>query len=196
MAALDFGGCNGLELDVRLSSDGVPVVIHDESLARVQGRPELVAALTADQMAAQRIPTLAAVLALASPTSFLDVELKVDGGPTVVEVLRAGRGRMIAETVVSSFEPEILASIRALEPTWACWLNAPTLDDETLARAVALGCAGVSIEWHGIDAMGVARARAAGLDVAAWTVTNPADTRRLAAAGVVAVCVEGAALEE
>jgi len=65
VAALDLGRCDGLELDVRLSSDGVPVVIHDESLARVQGRPELVAALTADQLAAHRVPTLAAVLALA-----------------------------------------------------------------------------------------------------------------------------------
>lgn len=103
---------------------------------------------------------------------------------------------MLGETVVSSFDPAALASIRALDPTWPCWLNAHALDDETLARASGLGCAGVSIEWHAIDAERVARARAAGLDVAAWTVADPTDARRLAAAGVVAVCIEGAALEE
>jgi glycerophosphoryl diester phosphodiesterase len=103
---------------------------------------------------------------------------------------------MLGETVVSSFEPEVLASIRALEPSWPCWLNADALDDETLARAAALGCAGVSVEWHAIDPERVTRARAAGLDVAAWTVADPTDARRLAAAGVVAVCIEGAALEE
>jgi glycerophosphoryl diester phosphodiesterase len=195
-AALAVSGCDGFEFDVRLSSDGVPVVIHDESLGRVQGRPDLVAALTADQLAVEGVPTLMAVLAVAGSGSFLDVELKVDAGPAVVEVLRAGRGPMFVGTVVSSFEPGTLASIRGLEPTWPCWLNADALDDETLARAVALGCAGVSVEWHGIDAERVARARAAGLDVAAWTVTDPADALRVEAAGVVAICVEGAALVE
>ena len=38
-AALAVPGCDGVEFDVRLSSDGVPVLLHDETLDRVQGRP-------------------------------------------------------------------------------------------------------------------------------------------------------------
>src|SRR4029079_14055978 len=39
LAAMAIPACDGLELDVRLSADGVPVVIHDETLTRAQGRP-------------------------------------------------------------------------------------------------------------------------------------------------------------
>jgi len=42
----------------------------------------------------------------------------------------------------------------------------------------------------------MAEARAAGLDVAAWTVVHPPRLAELAALGVVAVCVEDAALDE
>jgi len=38
-------GADALEFDVRVTRDGVPVVIHDESLLRTAGQPDLVAAL-------------------------------------------------------------------------------------------------------------------------------------------------------
>ena len=41
----------------------------------------------------------------------------------------------------------------------------------------------------------LARARAAGLEVAAWTVRRRATAERLARLGVVATCVEAAALD-
>ncbi len=194
-AALAVPGCDGLEFDVRLSHDRVPVLLHDETLARVQGRPGRAADLTAAELAAFGVPTLADVLANVPGTAFLDVELKVDVGAVVVEVLRAGRGPQLASAVVSSFEPSALASVRMLEPTWPCWLNADEPSPATLAIARELGCRGVSVEWRAIDEPGLERARTAGLEVAAWTVTDPGVYERLARLGVAAVCVEGAALE-
>ncbi len=80
------------------------------------------------------------------------------------------------------------------EPAWPCWLNTVWLSDRAIRTAVDLGCAGIAAEWHRIDARRVARVRAAGLELAAWTVRD-ADVRdRLAGLGVVAACVEGAAL--
>src|SRR5687767_10794848 len=43
-------GADALELDVRLTADGVPVVIHDPTLERTIGRPARVGDLTADQL--------------------------------------------------------------------------------------------------------------------------------------------------
>lgn len=43
-------GADGIELDVRLSRDGVPIVIHDETLRRTGLREEAVAKMTAKQL--------------------------------------------------------------------------------------------------------------------------------------------------
>lgn len=43
-------GADGIEFDVRLSSDGVPVIIHDETLRRTALRPERVVELTANEL--------------------------------------------------------------------------------------------------------------------------------------------------
>ncbi|MGC8633880.1 MAG: glycerophosphodiester phosphodiesterase [Candidatus Limnocylindrales bacterium] len=193
-AALAIPGCDGLEFDVRLSHDGVPVVLHDATLARVQGRPERAADLTAAELDPLGVPTLAAVLGAAPAPAFLDIELKEDPGMAVIQVLRAARGPALDFAAVSSFEPIALERVRAAAPTWRCWLNADDMQSATLALARDLGCAGVAAEWHAINRRAVERARAMGLEVVAWTVRRRATFRRLAELGVVGACVEGAAL--
>jgi glycerophosphoryl diester phosphodiesterase len=54
MAAIDNGlalGADGVEIDVQLSRDGVPVVIHDPTLDRTTDRAGRVGALTAAELA-------------------------------------------------------------------------------------------------------------------------------------------------
>jgi glycerophosphoryl diester phosphodiesterase len=194
-AALDRPACDGLEFDVLASSDGVPVVCHDETLARVQGRPERVDALRADELFDLGVPTLAEVLESVGRRPFLDVELKVDAGYAVVEVLAAGRGPALHDAVVSSFDRVALEAVARRAPTWPRWLNTHALDDATVAEALALGCRGISVEWRALDPVSVGRARSAGLEVAAWTVRRRATFDRLTGLGVVAVCVEAAALD-
>lgn len=194
-AALAVPGCDGLEFDVRVAADGVPVVVHDATLVRVHNRPESVDAMRSEALVDLGIPTLDDVLRSVGRRPFLDVELKVDTGAAGVEVLAAGRGPELHNAVVSSFDRSALEGVGHRAPTWPRWLNATDLDEATVADAVALGCQGVSVDWHAVDAASVARARAAGLEVAAWTVRRRSTFDRLAALGVVAVCVEGAALD-
>jgi glycerophosphoryl diester phosphodiesterase len=196
VAAMTVDGCDGVEFDVRIARDGVPVVIHDPTLARVQGVDARVDGMDAAALAAHAVPTLADVLVALPPRAFLDVELKGDDhGVATASVLRSTRGHAPRRAVVSSFEPAALAAMRDLLPGWPRWLNADDLGPETLRTAIELGCAAVSVRHDALDAGAVTRARRAGLAVAAWTVRTLEDEVRLDALGVVAMCVEDDALE-
>lgn len=195
LAALAHPACDGLEFDVQASADGVPVLLHDDTLQRVQGRPERPGELTADALGDLGVPTLADVLAAVPRRAFLDVELKGDPGRAVVEVLAAGRGADLRDAVVSSFEPDPLERVAGLAPAWPRWLNSVDLEPASIAAALELGCQGIAADWRSIDPGSAARVRTAGLVLAAWTVRRRSTFDRLANLGVTAVCVEAAALE-
>jgi glycerophosphoryl diester phosphodiesterase len=195
LAALDIAACDGLEFDVRTSSDGVPILQHDPTLKRVHGRPERPRNLTAAELRESGVSLLGDVLAAIPIDAFLDIEVKEGPPRSFVDVVDAARGRELADAVVSSFEPAVLTGVRRQRPGWPLWLNTKDLNPRTLALARDLGCVAVSVTWRSIDESGVARARAAGLEVAAWTVRRRGTFDRLAALGVQAICVEAAALD-
>jgi glycerophosphoryl diester phosphodiesterase len=194
LAALAVPGCDGLELDVRLSSDGVAVCSHDDTLQRVFGVDRRVDALTAAELTAVGLSTLEAVLTGTPSSAFLDVELKGNPGRAAVETLRVGRGPGLDRAVVSSFDTAALTTVAELEPSWPRWLNAGDASAASIATALELGCQGISVNWSSLDEQAVDAARAAGLVVAAWTVTRRADLDRLGRIGVTAACIEGEAL--
>jgi glycerophosphoryl diester phosphodiesterase len=195
LAALAIPACDGLEFDVRASADGVPVLLHDATLARVQGVDAAVGDLTAIELRAHGIPSLAEALAAAGRNPFLDIELKGHAVPAVIDVLEEGRGSSLRHSVVSSFDAATLRWVHDRRPSWPTWLNASSLSALNLATARELGCVGVSAEWTTIDADGIARARSEGLETAAWTVREPDEYRQLEELCVRAVCVEAAALD-
>jgi glycerophosphoryl diester phosphodiesterase len=195
MAALDVPACDGLEFDVRAARGGVPVVIHDTTLARVQGVARNVADLTPDELEQHGVPTLEAVLHAVPRRAFLDVELKGDPGRGAVDVLTAGRGPSLERAVVSSFEAATLERVGRLAPQWPRWLNAVDLSADTVALAERIECRGISAHWTAIDERSMARAHDAGLEVAGWTVRRRPTYARLERLGVVAICAEAAALD-
>lgn len=194
-AALANPACDGLEFDVRASREGTPIVLHDDTLLRVQGRPERPEELTIGALAAAGIPTLAEVLEAAAPRPFLDIELKGGPVPAIIEVIEGARGSSIEGTVVSSFELATLAWLGQVRPRWPRWLNANDLSPSTIQVAVDLGCRAVSADWRSINRASMTRASAAGLEVAAWTVRRRPTADRLERLGVVAMCAEAAALD-
>jgi glycerophosphoryl diester phosphodiesterase len=194
-AALRVPGCDGVEFDVRVSSDGVPVLVHDETLERVFGLATRVDVITAAALEDVGVPSLADTLALVPHRRAVNVDLKGLHDRVVVEVLAAGRGPGLVNGVVSSFLPDTLERIAGLAPAWPRWLNAWDLAPGTIATAVELECRAVSVDFHVIDGRSVAAVRAAGLDVAGWTVRRRATYGRLERLGVIAACVEAAALD-
>jgi glycerophosphoryl diester phosphodiesterase len=195
VAALEIPACDGVELDVRLSRDGVPVLCHDETLDRVYRVPARVDELPVSQLADHGVATLEEILAVLPRRAFLDVELKDRHGRATVDVLIGGRGAGLERAVVSSFEPASVEQVARLAPSWRRWLNAFDLEPPTIARAVDLDCSGISVAWRAIDARAIGRARDAGLELAAWTVRRRPTYRRLEALGVVAIIAEAGALD-
>jgi glycerophosphoryl diester phosphodiesterase len=195
LAATDTPGCDGVEFDVRFSGDGEPVVLHDETLARVQGRPERALELTADDLGRCGVPRLAEVLAALPAGGFLDIELKESPRPSFAAVLLAGRGDRPSAAAISSFDPDVLASLDSRLAAWPRWLNAVDLGPSEVGAARRAGCSAVAAQWAAVDAAGLRLARAAGLAVVAWTVRRRPTRGRLERLGVAAICVEGRAIE-
>jgi glycerophosphoryl diester phosphodiesterase len=195
LAALEIPGCDGIEFDVRAAAGGVPVVIHDATLRRVQAASGRVSAMKVEALGRHGVPTLEAVLEAVPRRAFLDVELKGDPGRAAVEVLLSGRGPGLERAVVSSFEAATLERVGRLAPGWPRWLNAEDLSPRTIELATRIECRGISAEWRSIDERSMARAGAAGLDVAAWTVRRRPTYARMERLGVVAICAEANALD-
>ncbi len=137
-------GADGVELDVRLSKDCIPVVIHDRNLKRLAGRFEMVANLTADELGSidlgshfnavrpkralsefvgAGVPTLADVLELfGSWTGVTHIELKIDKKRELQPLVNAVCGVIhnspaLARIVLSSFRLSALSEAKHLLPS-------------------------------------------------------------------------------
>lgn len=193
-AAAARPGVDGVEFDVRAARDGTPVVIHDFNLLRVQGVSGRVSKLTTAELRALGVPDLASVLAVLPEPCFLDVELKEDVAAMVVPVLARARGTPPRRTVVSSFLGGALGTLGRVAPDWPSWLLTRRLGKREVADALAMGCAGLAVEWPALRPSTVALVRAAGLELATWTVGDRATLDRVTKLDVDVICVDPQAL--
>ncbi len=209
-------GADGIELDVTLSADGVPVVIHDDTLDRTTTGRGPVAAHTlaqlrsldagfpasfGDRFAGTRLPTLDEVLAAYGRQAIFNVELKHDRSPSrglaaaAVEVIHAHD--LGARVIVSSFQFSNLRRVRALDPALPIGLlYVSALFSQRLVRWLN---ADLHPEAHHPGVYHLSPARLAwyhqhGLRVNAWTVNDPEQMRSLAAAGLDGLITDDPAL--
>ncbi|MBA3234399.1 MAG: glycerophosphodiester phosphodiesterase, partial [Chloroflexi bacterium] len=150
---------------------------------------------TATALGELGVPTLESVLEVVGPQPFLDVEIKDDPSPAIVEVLEAGRGPGLERAVVSSFDPATLDFIGRRAPGWPRWLISHTLDDADIAWARALGCAGICVQWRALRPGAIRHAQESDLEVISWTVRRRSTFDRLERLGIVASAVEASALD-
>ncbi len=198
VAAID-AGADMCELDVRLSRDGVAVVIHDETVDRTTDGRGAVAAMTleslkrldagarfAPEFRGERIPTLDEVFKLTAGRCGLDVELKVAGVEAAVcGIIRSHRA--LETSMVSSFDWNALGRARAIEPALRVGLLAENRPQRLLEAAVAMKADAVNPRFQMVNAEFCFAAHARGLKVYAWTVDAPGAMRALIASGVDAI---------
>ncbi|MCW2543367.1 MAG: glycerophosphoryl diester phosphodiesterase [Frankiales bacterium] len=198
-----LAGADGVEVDVRLTADGVPVCHHDASLRRTAGDPRFVSTLRYDELATiglHRIPLLSEVIDLVEGRGRLIIDVKTAAAAAwpagecmdaVAAVLRRQRPSLVT---VSSFDrPRILQLRQTGVLVRTALLGRPGLPlGVLLRRALRDGHEEahpyVSDLLAGLDLVEPARRR--GLCVTGWTVNEVQDLRRLAGARVAGVITD------
>jgi len=201
--ALDEGA-DGVELDVRLTSDGVPIVFHDTTLARASGGADTrpVHRVAARDLpiypGGERIPRLEDALA-ALRGKIVNVEIKADVEPLsilgdVPDRLRLVRATAAAvkrvpsaDVVFSSFDPLVVVALAAVAPgvPRAILVGTSTPRAATaLALAMRPAVVAVHLDQSLCTPARAARLARAGLRLAAWTVNDPEQGAALVALGV------------
>lgn len=191
--AVDLGAF-GIELDVHLSGDGVPVVIHDESVDRTTNGSGLVADL--DLAALRRleagdgetIPTLAEVLDLTEGRLQIDIEVKA--ADVVEAVLSETSSRANLRFNVSSSDHNVLREVRRMSTDIELWPLAKAVSDDVLATAVELGSPLIALDDRFINREIIDHIRGHGLGSWVWTVNHPTRAEILARAGVAGLCTD------
>lgn len=202
-------GTDGIELDIRLSSDGEVVCIHDADTARTGGEKLPVAATPyrvlreIDAGKGECIPLLAEVLAEAPADKLIYIEIK--SGPEILRPL----AESIERTAVSGdnlrlldFNAENLKKCKKLLPfIKTCLLAEITFNAETRtltpsaavlrARLLEAGADGFALSACAeIDKEFLARL---GTEVAVWTIDDLKTAEKFAALGVDAITSNRAA---
>ncbi len=203
-------GCDAIELDVQLSRDGIPVVLHDWTLAKAGLRGRRVERLDAAELGRldvgswfaprfrdQRVPTLAEVLRRHGRRVVLMIELKVhdrDRGRGGHLALAAGvraavrAQRLEDDVLLLSFDPETLAAAAGASgrPRPVLNLSAPrrvtAATREQIRRWFAM-----SVDVRSLSASFAAATHEAGRPLLAWTCNSPRRVRQALTCGADAI---------
>ena len=189
-------GADGIELDVQLSADGWPVVIHDSKLERttnVQGRVQRlpVAELQAlDAGEGQPIPTLDEVFETLGPNFLYNVELKTaafrDDGLAAAVADRIQAHHLEQQTIVSSFNPWAVRWARR-HLTQSTWVAHISYKSGLKYKYLLAPSQAIHPHHRLVDAKYMLWAQKKGWRVHVWTVDDPAMAQQLVTLGVHAI---------
>jgi glycerophosphoryl diester phosphodiesterase len=204
LAAFRLGAAHGyraFECDVKLSTEGVPFLLHDATLERTTSGTGTAGELAWDTLsrldaggwhsrayAGESLPTLHAIANFVQRNAFaLNIEIKPTPGheaPTGAVVAehaaRLWHGQALPP-LLSSFRPEALAAARDAAPALPRALLVDELWNGWLDIARGLQCVAV-VTNHGLmDAVVREQLRTGGLRALCYTVNDAADAERLLA---------------
>lgn len=194
--AAETAGADGIELDIQLSRDGIPVVLHDETVDRTtDGRGtasdftlpelrELDAGFWFDPaFAGEPLPSLEEVLAWAEGRLRLNLEIKAAAaGRAILDLLPSfPRVRLL----ISSFDHSLLESLHRARPELPLgFLLDSYFWRRALGRATACGAESLNPRHDRLSRPLLAACRKQGLAVYPWTIDDPRQAVRLWRQGV------------
>lgn len=203
-------GAEVIENDVYVSSDGVPVVMHDPTVDRTTDGTGPITSMTSAEIArldagswfspkfaGEHVPTLAEQLdeikAHPGTTLLLDIK-QADRAQMETIIGEVEQRHMLDQVLLQSTKTQVLVDSYAIEPKLEIALLAPATDDApALARQYHLSS--FNPDWTSLSTHKeiIGELNAMGVGVMAWTVDDPKDWSALAAAGADGVITNRAA---
>ena len=195
-------GSDGVEFDVRLTRDGVPVIIHDNTLRRTTGLPHRVAEMTWQELESLDVgvPSLEELFTLFEANDLLlFLEMKVDSAAEHWPLAEACckliddysfKTRVFVECfdlkalgIVKNIDSEIKTAA-LFQPT----LSRPSLSDQQmLDQAKAVGASALALHYRLARESLIKKATEEELRVALWTVDDPSWIARATSLGIEAL---------
>lgn len=199
-ACLD-AGAEAIEIDVQLCADGVPVLMHDETVDRTTNLKGRVRRLTVDELAeadageGEHVPTLDEVFELVNGQMAVFCELKATAGDerqdsrlvaAVIEaIVRFGAWDW---TGIHSFRRDMVREAREQETRISAAIISPPVRggavEQLLGAALKRNAQAISLQHSCIQRDVIVRAKQRQLTVWAWTPDEAEDWERLMEAGV------------
>jgi glycerophosphoryl diester phosphodiesterase len=204
------GGINAhadwVELDIFKTKDGQIIVSHDATTKRT-GDKDLVIAnstyaelqqvdvatdfrkrngLTLEQCPVQHMPLLSEAIALIlkQKRTHLSIQPKADCVADAIAIVKKAK----AEKMVGFNDGSLkyMSQVKELAPQIPVfWDRLPTTDvDDDIRVAKEKGFETLVIHYKGITPETIAKVKAAGLQIGAWTVNDPADLENLEKMGI------------
>ncbi|MBE02920.1 glycerophosphodiester phosphodiesterase [Marinobacter lutaoensis] len=195
-------GIRHFELDLVLSKEGVPVLVHDLTVDRTTSSKGGVRKFTTEELAdmdARRntsswptktgIPTLESLLDLFSDLEHLQLEVKKDNRQRLnilcnrlTEIIQ--RRHLYRQAAVTSADPWFLKEIRRRDRNIRIGLVAERRFPNPLNTAIRLGCEYFCVNWKIVSPEMVETAHRRNMHVSTWTVNRIHDMLQLEAMGV------------
>jgi glycerophosphoryl diester phosphodiesterase len=205
-------GADMIELDVRLSSDGIPVIIHNSTVDETTDGSGAVSSFSLAQLkkldagswkdkryAGERIPTLMEVLEYSRGKVYLSLDLKDEASiPTLINAVQ--EADMVGSIVMCGCHEPQARKIWDIDESFTVLLNTDSQLDklakrrdksefirEYIRRACTGKLAALNVNHKYVTQELIRRAHLRALPVWAWTVDDEKDMRRLIGMGVDAI---------
>ncbi len=183
-------GAMWVEIDVKLTSDKLPIVMHDDSLKRTTGIDRLVARTPRAELPAS-VPTLEEAIAGFEELGLgCNVEIKPCPGRdeetaiVTVATLRRLWPAALPAPLLSSFSDAALVAARRAAPEYARALLLDRIGPDWRPRAVAVGALGVNTNGKKLTAPQAGEIVNEGYTLSVYTINDGDAARTLVGMGV------------
>ncbi len=182
-------GASWVEIDVKLTADGVPILMHDPSFKRTTGVDRLVAETRSAELPAD-VPTFEQAIACFRELGLgCNVEIKPCEGREVettrrtVATLRRCWPASLPPPLLSSFKRASLVAAQEAAPEFARAILLREIEQNWRERSEEVGAVGVNTDGSKLTAARAAEIKKAGYALAVYTINDGDVAKALVAIG-------------